>query len=478
MQKDIYDAVVVGAGPNGLAAAIVMQQAGLQVLLVEGKDTVGGGLRSEEPLLPGCVHDICSAIHPMALQSPFFSSLPLAEHGLRYVQPPVLAAHPLEGREAIGLYTSLSDTANQLGIDKQRYMHLFKPLIEMWPDIVGDVLAPLHFPQEPIKMLHFGMKALRSADSFAGTFKSEALKALWGGMAAHGMLPLTAVTTAAIALVLSTAGHTKGWPIAIGGSQHIANALASYFKSLGGDVVTGYYVDALEKLPNAKAFLFDVGPKQLLQIVGDKFSASYRKQLQKYRYGMGVFKMDWVLDGPVPFQSAVCRQAGTVHIGNTYREIATAERLVWQGKHPEKPFVLLAQQSLFDSSRTQSGKQVVWAYCHVPNNSTVDMSQAIERQIERFAPGFRDRIVAKRTMNAQAYELYNPNYVGGDINGGVMDIRQLFARPTLQRSPYRTSATGIYICSSSTPPGGGVHGMCGYHAAKVALKDVFKMEIE
>ncbi|MFC6099716.1 phytoene desaturase family protein [Olivibacter domesticus] len=474
MLKDKYDVVVVGSGPNGLAAAITMKMAGLDVLLLEGSDTIGGGLRSGELMLPGYTYDICSAIHPMAIQSPFFKSLPLKEHGLTYVKPPVLAAHPLDNGGAVGLYGSLLETARQFGKDAKTYEHLFDPLVKLWPEIVEDVLAPLHIPSSPLKMLKFGMKALKSAASTARSFKSEEMKALWAGMAAHSMLPLTHATTSAIALALSIAGHEGGWPIPIGGSQSIANALNSYFKSLGGEVLVNYYVDSMEKLPRYKAIIFDIGPKQLLKIAGQKFSSNYKKQLKSYRYGMGVFKMDWILDGPIPFASEICKKAGTVHIGNTFNEIAAGEEAVWKGKHPEKPFVLLAQQSLFDTSRTPDNRQVVWGYCHVPNGSTIDMSNAIEQQIERFAPGFRDRILMKQTINATDYERYNPNYVGGDINGGAMDIRQLFTRPALKWSPYSTSAKGIYICSSSTPPGGGVHGMCGYHAAQKALQEIFK----
>jgi len=473
MRKDRYDAVVVGSGPNGLAAAITLQREGLDVLLIEAKESIGGGLRSAELLLPGHLHDICSAVHPMAIQSPFFQSLPLAAHGLSYTYPEVLAAHPLNGQEAVGLYQSLTATAGQLGSDKEKYLNLFEPLTAMWPTIVDDVLAPLHLPKHPLNLMRFGLKALQPAARIARNFQSTALRALWGGMAAHSMLPLTKATTAAVALVLSIAGHRGGWPIAVGGSQRIADALSSYFESIGGEILTDYYVDSLDKLPGSKAVLFDVGPKQLLQIAGHQFSKNYRRQLKHYRYGMGVFKMDWILNGPIPFASEICRHAGTVHLGNTFEEIAMAEAMVWKGRHPEKPFVLLAQQSLFDESRTRGGNQVVWAYCHVPNGSTVDMTAAMEGQIERFAPGFKDCIIAKHITNAMDYEAYNPNYVGGDINGGAMDIRQLFTRPALKWSPYGTSAKGLYICSSSTPPGGGVHGMCGYHAAKRALTDIF-----
>lgn len=476
MLKDKYDAVVVGSGPNGFAAAIALQQKGLEVLLIEGKGTIGGGLRSSEIIQPGIVHDICSAIHPLAVQSPFFKTLPLAEHGLNYIYPPVLAAHPMDEGEGIGLYQSISKTASQLGVDEKAYLKLFESFSKSWPELINDVLAPFHIPSNPEKMLRllkFGYKGLQPATRIAASFKTERFKALWAGMAAHSMLPLTQSTTSAVAMVLTLAGHQGGWPIAEGGSQSIANALASYFKSIGGEIITDYYVDSLSKLPESKAILFDVGPKQLLEISGQQFSEIYRKQLSKYRYGMGVFKLDWILENPVPFTSAIARYAGTVHIGNTMAEIAEAEQSVWKGKHPDKPYVLLAQQSNFDKSRTVDGKEVLWGYCHVPNGSAFDMTEAIENQIERFAPGFRDSVIAKKSTNSKAMEDYNPNYIGGDINGGAMDLRQLFTRPALRWSPYKTSTKGMYICSSSTPPGGGVHGMCGYYAAKRALKDLF-----
>lgn len=477
MKRDQYDAVVIGAGPNGLAAAIAMQKAGLGVLLLEAKETIGGGLRSARFMDSGNIYDICSAIHPMALQSPFFKKLPLEQHGLVYINPPIMAAHPLDGGKAVGLFSSLKETAGQFNEDEANYMRLFGPLIERWPKLIDDLLAPFHVPSNPFPLMRFGMKAIQSAAQIAKNFHTEELKALWAGMAAHAMLPLNYMTTSAVALVLAIAGHTEGWPIPQGGSQEIAHALALYFQSIGGEIETSFPVETYQKLPRATVYLFDVGPKQLLQIAGDQFHSAYRKKLEKYRYGMGVFKIDWLLNNPIPFLAAPCRAAGTVHIGNRFQEIAEAERQVWKGNHPIKPFVLLAQQSLFDPSRVKGGHQLAWAYCHVPNGSAVDMTVAIERQVERYAPGFRDCIVAKQTMNTISYETYNPNYVGGDINGGLMDIRQLYARPTLRWSPYSTSAKDIYICSSSTPPGGGVHGMCGYHAAKQALRQRFGIKI-
>lgn len=477
MNSTEFDAVVVGSGPNGLAAAIAMQQQGLSVLIIEGKAEIGGGLRSAELTLPGFVHDVCSAIHPLAIGSPFFNTLPLQDHGLLYTFPDLAAAHPFDDGTAAVLGSSIEETAKLLGKDEQAYLKLIGPLLRDWPDIANDVLGPLHFPKHPLAMARFGLNALTSATYLARRFKTKAAKGLWAGMAAHSIQPLSNLSTSAIGMVLMAAAHLKGWPIPVGGSKEIANALSSYFIAIGGRIETGRYIKSLEELPAAKAVLFDVTPKQLLQIAGHKFSSVYKWQLERYRYGMGVFKVDWALDAPIPFTSAQARRAGTVHIGNTIEEISLSEKLSWQGKHAEKPFVLLAQQSLFDDTRAPEGKHTAWAYCHVPNGSQKDMTTAIEQQVERFAPGFRERILAKHTMNTAQVEAYNPNYIGGDINGGVIDLGQIFTRPALRSSPYRTSAKGLYICSSSTPPGGGVHGMCGYHAAKRALKDIFSISI-
>jgi len=473
-----YDAVVVGSGPNGLAAAILLQQNGLSVLLMEGKDKIGGGLRTEELTLPGFLHDVCSAVHPMAVASPFFETLPLGEYGLEYIYPEVAAAHPFDDGSAAILKKSVFETAELLGKDKNAYLKLVQPLVKSWPDIAADVLAPLHFPKNPYAMARFGLNALAPATLLARRFNTEKGKGLFAGMAAHSIQPLNNMATSAIALVLMANGHIKGWPIPKGGSKKISDALALYFAFLGGKIETNRYISSLDQLPSARAVLFDVTPKQLLIIAGHKFSSIYQWQIERYRYGMGVFKVDWALDGPIPFRAEEIKHAGTVHIGGTLQEIAESERLTAAGLHPEKPFVLLAQQSLFDPSRAPKGKHTAWAYCHVPNGSFKDMTEAIEKQVERFAPGFRERIIGKSTMNARQLENYNPNYIGGDINGGIINLGQLFTRPALRRSPYRTSAKGIYICSSSTPPGGGVHGMCGYHAAKRALKDIFNINVK
>ncbi|MBD1391495.1 phytoene desaturase family protein [Mucilaginibacter glaciei] len=478
LDKRDYDAVIVGSGPNGLASAILMQQNGLSVLLIEGKEEIGGGLRSAELTLPGFMHDICSAIHPLALASPYFKTLPLANYGLEYIQPTIAAAHPLDGGTAAVLLQSIGDTARLLGKDEVAYKSLMQSVTTNWPLIDADVLGPLHFPKDPLALAAFGLKALPPATLLAQQFATREAKALIAGMAAHAMQPLSNVATSAIALVLMATGHLGGWPIPKGGSNRIANALASYFTSMGGQIETGRYITSLDQLPSAHAVLFDVSPKQLLQIAGHKFSSIYKWQLERYRYGMGVYKIDWALDGPIPFTADACRRAGTIHIGNTFEEIRNAEQQTANGKHPDKPYVLLAQQSLFDNTRAPKGKHTGWAYCHVPNGSTKNMTDIIEQQVERFAPGFRDLILGRHTMDSEQMEAYNPNYIGGDINGGVIDIGQLFTRPVLRASPYTTSAKGLYLCSASTPPGGGVHGMCGYYSAKKALKDIFDMKIE
>jgi phytoene dehydrogenase-like protein len=475
MSKVDYDAVVVGAGPNGLAAAITLQQKGLSVLLLEAKAEIGGGMRSAELTLPGFVHDVCSAIHPMAVGSPFFSGLPLAQHGLEYIYPPTAAAHPFDDGSAAVLKGSVLETAGLLGVDERAYLQLMEPLVRDWLLIAPDVLGPLHFPQHPLLMAAFGLKALPSAVWSARCFRGTAARGLWGGMAAHSMLPLTKTATSAIPLVLMITGHLRGWPLPRGGTASIARALGSYFMSLGGVVQTGFEVRSLRDLPSCNALLLDLTPRQLLRLGGHRWSPLYKAQLERYRYGMGVFKIDWALDGPIPFAADECGLSGTVHIGGTLEEIVASEDLIWKGGHPDKPFVLLAQPSIFDPSRAPSGKHTAWAYCHVPNGSRNDMTAFVERQVERFAPGFRDRVLARHVMDTAQLESYNANYIGGDINGGAIDIRQLFTRPALRSSPYRTSEKGIYICSAATPPGGGVHGMCGYHAARRALKDVFRL---
>ena len=475
MQKRDFDAVVVGSGPNGLAAAITLQRTGLSVLLLEGTTSLGGGLRSAECTLPGFLHDVCSAVHPLAVCSPFFNSIPLHNYGLQFIYPPFAAAHPFDDGTAGVLENSIQSTAQRLGIDDGSYVNLFTSLMHYWPDILPDLLGPLRL-NHPIKMARFGYYGMQPAFYLARKkFKTLQAQSLFAGMAAHSMLPLNKPFTSAFALMLMLAAHYKGWPFAKGGSQMIANALAAHFISLGGKIETGFMVTSLNQLPSSHAILLDVTPLQLLQIAGQRLSSLYKWQLKRYRYGAGVYKIDWALSAPIPFKAPECRMAGTVHLGNSITEIAEGEQMIWKGKHPERPFVLLAQQSVFDPSRAPKGKHTAWAYCHVPNGSTLSQTEVIEKQVERFAPGFRECILARYTLNTADLENYNSNYIGGDINGGTQDITQLFTRPALRLSPYRTSAKGIYICSSSTPPGGGVHGMCGYNAARRALKDVFRI---
>ncbi len=473
---------MVGSGPNGLSAAIVLALAGLSVRVFEAKPTIGGGTRSAELTLPGFVHDMGSAIHPLAAGSPLFQHFPLAQHGLEFIYPPVAAAHPLDGGGAALLAGSVDQTAQLLGADEQAYRTLMNPIVEHWSTLAPDLLGPLRWPNHPLDMALFGLSGLLPATHLAKRFQTIEARGLFAGMAAHAIQPLTNLTTSAVALVLLALGHHRGWPMPKGGAQAIANALASYLRSLGGEIETNYTVTTMNDLPKARVVLFDLTPKQLLTIAGNRFSGFYRNQLTHYRYGPGIFKMDWALDGPIPFTAPGCEQAGTVHLGGTLEEIAAAEQQTIDGQHPNRPYVLLAQQSRFDASRAPAGKHTAWAYCHVPNGSTQDMSAQIEGQIERFAPGFRDRILARHTMNTAQIEDWNPNYVGGDINGGILDWRQLYTRPALSLNPYKTgvssrSEPGIYICSSATPPGGGVHGMCGYHAARVALREGFGKEV-
>jgi phytoene dehydrogenase-like protein len=468
-----YDAVVVGAGPNGLAAGILLQQKGLSVLLIEGRKEVGGGMRSAELTLPGFVHDICSAIHPLGAASPFFSTLPLEEHGLEWIFPPVAAAHPFDDGKAALLTGTVGETARGLGPDESAYRRLMAPLERAWPDLAPALLGPFRCPAHPLEMAEFGLLGLPSAATLARRFQTRETRGFIAGMAAHSMQPMTNLTTAAVALIFMIIGNRKGWPLPRGGSRALAGALASYFTALGGRILTDTWVTDLGQLPSSRMLLLDLTPRQLLQLGGQRWSPLYRRQLEKFRYGPGIFKVDWALADRIPFTASGCHEAGTVHLGNTFEEIAAAEAQVAAGGHPERPFVLLTQQSIFDDSRAPAGKHTGWAYCHVPNGSRKDMTEAIESQVERFAPGFRERILARHVMDTAEMEAYNPNYIGGDINGGYTDLRQLFTRPALRSSPYRTSAKGIYLCSSSTPPGGGVHGMCGYHAARRALKDVF-----
>ncbi|WP_337993132.1 NAD(P)/FAD-dependent oxidoreductase [Sphingobacterium oryzagri] len=476
MEKN-YDAVVVGAGPNGLAAAITLQRAGKSTLLIEGSEEIGGGMRSKALTLPGYVHDVCSAIHPMALASPFFRSLPLSAHGLELIYPDIAAAHPLDKESAAVLFSDYAKTIQHLGQDAAVYRRLTSAVVENWEALAQDTMGPLRFPKNPLRLAAFGLDALQPATWIAKRFSTQRAKALWGGMAAHSIQPLSNFSTAAIGIVLSAVGHRYGWPIPKGGSQSIAAALINYYKSLGGQVQTGFWLKDVRALPKHEVLLLDLTPKQILALTGVEWSVRYRKQLSSYQYGMGVFKVDWALSDPTPFKDAAASRAGTVHLGNTFAEIAENEWRTSKGQHVAQPFVLFSQPSLFDTERSPAGKHTGWAYCHVPHGSTVDMRPAIEKQIERFAPGFKDTILATHTFNTRELEAYNPNYVGGDINGGLMNLAQLYTRPTWKLTPYRTSEKNIYICSSSTPPGGGVHGMCGFHAAKTALSDHFNVSL-
>jgi phytoene dehydrogenase-like protein len=462
------DAVVVGAGPNGLAAAVTLAEAGRSVRIIEAQETIGGGTRTAELTLPGFRHDVCSAIHPAFLASPFFRSLQL---DLELIEPPAAIAHPLDDGTAVLARRSLSDTAAQLGVDARAYRRLLEPLVARWDTLAGELMGPIaHVPRHPLSLARFGLAALRSAKGLAeARFDMQPARALFAGAAAHSVLPLEQPASASFGLVLLVLAHASGWPFPRGGSQAIADALAARLRELGGEIETGNHVSSLRELPNSRLVLCDVTPKQVLALAGDRLPPRYRRRLQRWRYGPGVFKIDYALDGPIPWRAPEVAEAGTVHVGGSLAEIAESERAVWEGRHAERPFVLLAQQSLFDDTRAPTGKQTVWAYCHVPNASTFDMRERVEAQIERFAPGLRDLILGYAARNTADLERENPNLVGGDIAGGANTLAQLLARPAPRRIPYATPLPGLYICSASTPPGAGVHGMCGHLAARAAL---------
>ena len=469
--------MIVGSGPNGLVAAITLARVGWDVTVFEANARPGGGTRTEELTLPGVLHDVCSAIHPLAVGSPAFraiaeSDLPLRDHGLEWIQSPVPLAHPLDGGRAAVLHRSVEDTADGLGPDAKAYRRLFGPFVEAGFDLTDGLLAPFTIPpKHPFTLARYGAVGVLPAYTVARRgFATDEPQAMFAGLAGHSILSLKAPVTAGYGLMLGVLAHLVGWPLARGGSQQIADALVAVLEKLGGRVECNRRIDSLAELPTADAVLLDLTPRQVLAIAGEAVPDRYRKALSRFRYGPGVFKLDWALDGPIPWANPDCARAATVHLGGTLAEITASESDVQAGRHPERPYVLLAQQSLFDPTRAPDGTQAVWAYCHVPNGSTVDMTDQIESQIERFAPGFRDRIIGRHAMNTAAVEAHDANYIGGDINGGVGDLRQFVRRPTLGLHPWKTPIDGVYLCSSSTPPGGAVHGMCGWHAAQEVLR--------
>lgn len=466
-----YDAVVVGSGPNGLAAALTLAQAGCRVLVLEARPTVGGGTRTLELTLPGFRHDLCSAVHPLGLASPFFRKLNLGHQGLTWVQPPLPVAHPFDTGPALALHRDLETTAHALGTDGPAWRNLMAPPLRDWDALARMILAPWPVPRHPFILARFGSAAIQPAARLAASrFQTPQTQALFAGLAAHAIQPLHRLLTASFGLVLGVLAHAVGWPPARGGSQAIADALTAQFVALGGQIITNHPVAHLKELPPARVVLLDITPRQFVALADDRLPPRYRRRLLRYRYGPGVCKVDYALDGPVPWADPTCAAAGTLHLGGTLREIAASEAAVWEGRHAPRPFVLATQPSLFDPSRAPAGKHTLWAYCHVPHGSTLDQSDAISAQIERFAPGFRDRILAQSVHTASEMAAYNPNYIGGDINGGVQDWRQFWTRPMLQANPYATPLKGVYLCSSSTPPGGGVHGLCGHFAGRAALR--------
>jgi phytoene dehydrogenase-like protein len=467
----MLDAIVIGSGPNGLAAAITLAQAGRSVRLLEAEATIGGATRSLALTQPGFVHDVCSTVHALAVLSPYLKTLPLAAHGLEFVHPPAPFAHPFDDGTAIVAERSVDATADSLGAaDGRAYRKLVAPFVARAGDLMTALLGPPGV-RHPLVMARFGRHAIRSASALAhGRFRDARTRAMIAGAAAHSMVPLEYAATAGYALGLIVAAHTAGWPLARGGSQQVANALAAYLRSLGGEIVTGTRVDSLDELPPARAVLCDITPRQFLRIAGARLRGRYAHRLARYRYGPGVFKMDWALNAPVPWRARECARAGTLHLGGSFADIADSERAAWHRRVHDKPYVLLVQPGVCDSSRAPAGKHTLWAYCHVPNGSTEDMTARIEDQIERYAPGFRDCIIARHAMPAAEMERRNANLIGGDIGGGASDLAQLVMRPIFSLNPYATPIHGVYLCSSSTPPGIGVHGMCGHYAARAALR--------
>jgi phytoene dehydrogenase-like protein len=444
------------------------------VLVREAAPVIGGGTRTEELTLPGHFHDVCSTIHPMGVASPFFRELPLAQHGLEWIHTPTLLAHPLDDGRAFTLERTLDSTVEALGRDGRAYRDLVAPFVDRWQDLVANALRPIRVPSNPFLMARFGLQALRSVDGLVRSrFEEDGTRALFAAIAGHCMLPLDWKGTASFGLMLCVTGHAVGWPLARGGSRAIAAALASYLRELGGVIETDAPVRSLNELPASRAVLVDVTPRQLLAMAGDRLPPRYRRQLERYRYGPGAFKIDWALSGPVPWKNPRCADTPVLHLAGGYEEVITSERAAWDGVDYERPFVLFVQPSLFDDSRAPAGGHIGWAYCHVPHGSTTDMTNAIEAQVERFAPGFRDTILARHVMTPADLQAHNANMIGGDINAGAQHLRQLFFRPVPRWNPYATPVDGLYLCSASTPPGGAVHGMCGFHAANTALKRSF-----
>jgi len=474
------NASVVGSGPNGLAAAIALAQTGWAVRVLEARPTIGGGVRSAELTLPGFAHDRCSAIYPLAIGSPFFRTLPLPSLGLEWIHSPYPLAHPFVDGTAAVLCRSVEETAAGLGLDEKAYGSLMKPLVEQWEVLADEFLRPLlHWPRHPMQMARFGLLALRSARGLAlSSFQTKPARALFAGLAAHSFLDLDAPASAAYALMLALFGHAVGWPLPRGGAQRLSDALAAHLRSLGGVVETGQQVTAPEDMSSeTDVTLLDTSVWQAARLAGNNLSSSLGNRLQKFPHGPSIFKVDYALDGPIPWTAAQCHQAATVHLGNSLEEIAEAEKEVAHGRVPERPFVLLAQPTLFDPSRAPAGKHIAWAYCHMPRGCTIDMTSAIEDQIERFAPGFRRIVLDRHVSRPSDLAISNANLDGGDITGGACDLWHMFARPTFSPAPYRLKRRKLYLCSSSTPPGGGVHGMCGFRAAQTVLSD-FQLRVE
>jgi phytoene dehydrogenase-like protein len=466
-----YDVVIVGSGPNGLSAGIYLAKKGMSTLIIEAADTAGGGMRTAPLTLPGFSHDVCSAVHPVGVLSPFFKTLGLEKYGLEWIYPQASVAHPLDSENAVILYKSIEQTADGLGEDARMYKRILQPLADHMDWLMEDSFKPLGIPKHPLFLAKFGMKAFWPAMAFADhCFKEKKARALFAGCAAHSILPFDKFFTTAIGLVFLSSAHAVNWPVAKGGSSSIASALLSLYTSSGGDIKYNTAITDYKELPEARVYIFDTDPYQVADIAKGQLPASYSNRLKKYNVGPGIFKIDYALNGPIPWSDPHVLEASTVHLGGTIEEIAKGEKDAWQGRYSEKPYVLMAQQSQFDSSRSPAGQHTCWAYCHVPFGSDRDMSEVIENQIERFAPGFKKTILAKHSMNAKQLHSYNLNYVGGAVTGGAADITQLFTRPVARFDPYSTPNDKIFMCSASTPPGGGVHGMNGYYAALSVIK--------